>query len=812
MTEAVRPIYVVYAPPDRNVVLSIRARLEEAGLGTVADVDLSPDEPPPRAVADAMDGAGSCVVFVGAGRIPPLELRELNQRAARDGAFLIVPALLPGADTGSLPPLLASRSWIDFRKGVDDSAAVASLVDALRGHDVEPLVLSPSVRGAVDRLPGDVAAAALAWQILSVHSEYAGGRARSVRLPDREAEVRMPGRAWLEKVRTLFNDEHVAELHGRIVILGLALLDETLREGLEQDGFLQALREELKEPLAQIVTVRGAELLAGRGPAPVHEETVPTHTDNPAVVDELGRKGFAKILARRIRDMRAEEIQNAQRQKDKKARRGGSFLVHLHAPWGAGKTSLLNFLADELHTEDPDRWVVVKFNAWRHQRIVPPWWWLMTTMYSEVVRELGSSGGWRGRVAAAKVQMREWTWRLRGGWPGYAMLLVATALLVVVWKAGFLAGIREEKTWSLETAKGFLLAAAAIATPVLTLWGVLRGVSRWVFATSARGARRFIDNTRDPMQIVQEHVKDLAYWIDRNVVVLVDDLDRCKAPYVVELLEGIQTLFREIPVAYVVAADRDWLSDSYASEYRKFVSAADEPGRPLGYLFLEKTFQISATLPPAGGQLPAYWKRLLHSASLPTENELEEARVEAQSERAGKSPHEYRASVASDPGSTPAQIQARRETVAVELASERAAHEAAHALQPFGDLLGADPNPRAMKRLVNAYGIARGAETLRGHNVRGDLVEEQRTALWTILSLRWPKLADHLAKHPDDVTAIGNGKAPPDVPRDLRPLFNDEDVVAVVHGDAEGVVAELDGQVVKEYVKPSSGVGMAVSR
>jgi KAP family P-loop domain len=44
--------------------------------------------------------------------------------------------------------------------------------------------------------------------------------------------------------------------------------------------------------------------------------------------------------------------------------------------------------------------------------------------------------------------------------------------------------------------------------------------------------------------------------VNRPVVVFVDDLDRCESKYVVEFLEGIQTLFREAPITYVVAADR----------------------------------------------------------------------------------------------------------------------------------------------------------------------------------------------------------------------------------------------------------------
>src|SRR3712207_7942290 len=47
----------------------------------------------------------------------------------------------------------------------------------------------------------------------------------------------------------------------------------------------------------------------------------------------------------------------------------------------------------------------------------------------------------------------------------------------------------------------------------------------------------------------------------------VDDLDRCQSSYVIRLLEGIQTLFSDPRVMYVISADRRWLrSEEHTSE------------------------------------------------------------------------------------------------------------------------------------------------------------------------------------------------------------------------------------------------------
>ncbi|WP_020393081.1 KAP family P-loop NTPase fold protein [Kribbella catacumbae] len=528
-------------------------------------------------------------------------------------------------------------------------------------------------------------------------------------------------------------------------------------------------------------------------PSPAQEELVPTHTDGPAYVDELGRQGFARVLGRRIRDARKEEARNSKQAVDPRARRGGAFIVHLHAPWGAGKTSVLNFLAAELRKADEaageKRSVVVEFNAWRHQRIEPPWWWLMTALYSGAVRDLDKFD----KPRAVWLRLREWLWRSKGGWPGYVALLVVAGVVTWAWQAGWFGAVSNQELFSPDTVKGYLVAAAAIITPALTVWGLLHAMGRWVFTTSARGARRFMANTSDPMRTAQDHLADLTKWIHHDVVVMIDDLDRCKGPYVVELLEGIQTLFRDVPVTYVIAADRDWLADSYAAEYSGFVSVAGEPGRPVGYLFLEKTFQISTGLPRSGERLNAFWGRILRSPSVPDEQALEQARADAKRDLGGKQSDEARAEVLANPGRTPAEKLARWETVAVEMVTERAQQRNKHTLEPFGALLGRDPNPRAMKRLVNAYGIARGIETLQGFNLEDNHVREQETALWTILTLRWPKLAGHLARYPEHLEYVGTADPPSTIPADLRPLFADPELLDVVQG--KGVEASLTPEI-----------------
>ena len=92
-----------------------------------------------------------------------------------------------------------------------------------------------------------------------------------------------------------------------------------------------------------------------------------------------------------------------------------------------------------------------------------------------------------------------------------------------------------------------------------------------------------------------------------------------------------------------------------------------------------------------------------------------------------------------------------REEAIVRLSDQDVEIYTEHLLKPFTPLL--EPNPRSMKRLVNAYGIARAIDILKG----GTTVERKKLALWSILSLTWPLLAQYLEHHPEKINYINKG-------------------------------------------------------
>lgn len=594
---------------------------------------------------------------------------------------------------------------------------------------------------------------------------YGAGLGRSIELREPPSVERFPLGELIGETRTLYVRQAEGALDGRKVIFGLALLDVALREQLEGAGFLAALAGEIDLHAD----------LSARGKALYMPDAVPTLSDQPSEVDRLGRKVFAEVIGVRLQD-----------EYDRQAE---SFMLHLEGPWGSGKTSVLNFLRQDL--EGTRRWVVVDFNAWQRQRVGAPWWLLMDAIYRQAVRSKNVTP-WH----KLKVRLDAVLWKAGLAKVWVLALLAGLALLVVLIIFG---DLFTDGGDSNEVAK-LVGTAGSIISAVAGFVGLVRSFP----GGTARGAETFVQQTRDPMATFQRRFKRLIGTIGQPVAVFIDDLDRCRAQYVVDVLEGIQTLLREAPVTFIVAADRHWLYDSYKQVYENY--GGDDPGRPLGHLFLEKTFQLSTSLPGlAAEERDEYW----HSLLFPTEDEVDIKELEAKIEQEFADAHSEpevmdRLETSSDAPRLEQRL--RREAAVRRLAAPELQRQTEHTLSKFATLL--EPNPRAMKRLVNAYGVERAVQILEGNSSDIDRPRE-KLALWTILRSRWPLLAEFLSDHPNLIEQLKQGVVPAEAEEDtqrpyLAHLFRAPEVKRVVDGEPLDGVA-LDETAVALFVQGGGG-------
>lgn len=729
----------------------------------------------------------------------------------------VVSILVRGADLTQLPFDLTPTlplGGVSIQDATDTEAVYAEIVNALRdvilqarsaprpevafsssgnavtakiGHPGKPTgsekhefpPISDSTEYAIRGLSDAIDAARIVDRLLNQHPEYGSEAGGQLTLEATEAEQSVA--VWLDQVRELYDANAVPVLHGRHVIRGLALLDTDLTTQLTEHQFLTKIESELS-PFYRLLSPRGLSLW--------QPGNVSALADRPALIDRLFRAQFAEGLATMIEEER--------RDASGERRRSQSFLVHLHGPWGSGKTSLLGFLADQLRRSD-SHWIVVPFNAWQHERLGAPWWSLMTAVHREGLRAPFTSrdgrgalspGRWRDIGRSIRLLGFDIVWRIRLGWMAYLLLPVVLGVLYLLWRDGFFDSAAAEEGWLTE-AGAIAKPIAAIVGLVVALLGAARGLGRSLSVGSARGAETFIRTSRDPMRTLRRRYERLVATIGRPVAVFIDDLDRCQSSYVVEVLQGVQTLLIEAPVTYVVAADRRWLYDSYAKAYRDFRSVSREPGRPLGHLFLEKTFQLSATLPQLAPDVrDEFWGWLISPEGAGPPREDPEA---AERGRQRASDADVEQIVASEIVGSPAERRAEREALARRLAAPEVKAEIRARLAPFSRLL--ESNPRAMKRLLNAYRIELHRLLAEGRHAGRATVTPEQIALWTILSLRWPLLADAIAERPDVL-----GDAPSDALKpELHELWASPAVQSVVSGEGldvclnEGVVRALVG-------------------
>jgi KAP family P-loop domain len=584
-----------------------------------------------------------------------------------------------------------------------------------------------------------IPAADLVVKILRDHPYYGGGNALNVaqRLASLDSSAskveRQTTSEWLIQTAVFLRSDAV--ITGRCVVAALAMLDRRVGRELLVDGFLAALMSEAPDGRPSVQSQLTVEALQkfdefmriGRDSDSLSGSTE-TLSDAPAkskAEDRLGRAAFAEVLAENIRRLRRLEEK-------------APLVVHLDGPWGSGKSTVLNFLDLALATGATarERWTILRYNAWQQQRGDSPWWALATLIAVEGQRQLWSknpgAAGWMGlrhfwfRTFAGRVPV------LLAAMAAISFGLVAYYVPIGPPPAG------GGPTRNISQLKDIL----SIAT---IIFGAVIAASRFITATDAT-AQEFLKSRPDPVGALVRHTEFLLRTLGQPVAILVDDMDRCDAAAVVRVLEGIHTVFGTLQIVFVIAGDGRWIARAFEKTY-----ADNSPNigkttfaRPLGALFLEKIFQLSAVVPDMPQAIKnRYWRELL---KLPAASPEAGADEEAKHISTLRTEEEILATVASvDPLLEPARAQALREAAMRRLVQpDLIENPSRHVLEIFGRAIEA--NPRAMKRQVMAYGMARACDLASFRNT-----PQQLLAAWSVLCMRWPTLADWIREKPDRI-------------------------------------------------------------
>ncbi|WP_282068241.1 KAP family P-loop NTPase fold protein [Olleya namhaensis] len=334
----------------------------------------------------------------------------------------------------------------------------------------------------------------------------------------------------------------------------------------------------------------------------IKSDKIPFHLDQVVNEDKLGREPVAKEFVRLIKnDIFTDDLNH-------------SFMVHLQGKWGAGKSSFLNFIKNNLNS-DEEKWIIVEYNAWQNQHIKPPWWSFIDQVYLQSRHQIYLTGirlSWyfRGKELFRRI------WHYSGWDKVTAFVIFLASIGSVIYFSEDIIKIFNKDS-SIENNFGsFLKIILALISIVTTLFAFSKFITIPFFINSSKEAKSFVLRASDPMNKIKEHFNKLVDSINskkhkRQLAIFIDDIDRCDQEFIVQLLEGIQTLFKDKRVLYIVSGDKRWISTSFGNMYKDFAKDEIEK-KQMGEVFIEKAFQLSFRLPNISEESKQhYWDHIL---------------------------------------------------------------------------------------------------------------------------------------------------------------------------------------------------------
>lgn len=634
---------------------------------------------------------------------------------------------LEGPDVQRVQAWLADRGITSPRDGRYERATADAVkavqhdldlnVDGIVGPDTwAALELSPSVSRILGQLVGDVTPAAVVAELLKQHTEYGGGHASALVL-DSEQGPRAPAVEWLARARGLLDPGKPIQLHGRVVIEALARLDRGLADQLAAGGFRKNLEDEISEPLDSLFT-------GPAPPAPIKRERVgdmsgSAAADLPASEDLLGFAPLVRALRALLDDPRTAL----------------PLALAITGKWGAGKSSVMRQLEAAMRADGgaQRRWRIVRFDAWKYERSERLWAALAKAIYDQGQRHMGLSEKLAFRVRLEWRRLGWWKFMLRFLWPTLAAAAAVAALLA--------ADLSTASTAALGL--GSIAGLAAIAAQY---WGAIANPYK-------RAVERHASHPdyEEQLGFTSEADHDIACLTAvltagerRALAIFVDDLDRCSAAHVVEVVEAMNQIFNsdervrddgDLPghsCAFVLGLDREVVATSIVAAYDQTVARLTTAMSPLatefGQQFLAKLVQLSLGVPRPS---PASMETLLESVTA-------SRRVQPV---AIADPDELAATAARE------RIRTSTEILDAE----------------FEALLHLESNPRQVKRFHNVFLLQLYVAAEGGLQFDGDPL--RALARWVALRLRWPRLADALDQEPFLLTLLetkANEEEPPE--------------------------------------------------
>ena len=325
--------------------------------------------------------------------------------------------------------------------------------------------------------------------------------------------------------------------------------------------------------------------------------------------------------------------------------------IAISAPWGAGKTSLANMVASRLVNRPLQRGdrphIVCWFNAWLHDDAPH----LGAAFAAEVAKTANRHRTWPRRffspIASAMLSPEE-RWRRR--------IFIGLGSLVIAVAIAALPSVRTAIKPGSTTTEWIRTVIGQRWAPLIVIALLVLAVWRKVFA-AAQATARFVDDpksqaadgsmreVRDQLgKLIRQAVRNpgrFGSWIKhrwpgvanlvprlrgrRRLILIVDDLERCRPPRGVEVCEVASQLLGHLDVMTIFVADMSTVAASAEIKYSQLETFSGRSrGSSLspalvkgayGRAYLQKMVQIQFELPPTN--LPSLRQMVMTSINTP---------------------------------------------------------------------------------------------------------------------------------------------------------------------------------------------------
>jgi len=397
--------------------------------------------------------------------------------------------------------------------------------------------------------------------------------------------------------------------------------------------------------------------------------------------------------------------------------------IGVHGDWGAGKSSVLEMIAARLDKED--KVLCLKFNGWRFQGFEDA----KIALIEGIVNGLLDK-----RPALSKA-----TGALKDVVKSIDLLKVAKKAGGLAWTAFTGIPTADQISGIVKTLQGWMANPAALATKE-NIGQAIEGVQSVLNPVESKSVPREIEAFRESFDKLLKEAN-----IDQ-LIVLIDDLDRCLPDTAIETLEAIRLLVFTSRTAFVVAADEAMVE--YA--VRKHFPDLPETTGPRDYArnYLEKLIQIPFRIPALGETETRIYVTLLLAGAELGEDDVGFGKLIAAARERLKRPWESAALDA--------------EAVKQALGDQAAkTHNALMLSDQIGPILasGTKGNPRQIKRFLNTLLLRERTAAARGF---GSEIRLPVLAKLMLLERFTPRLFDQIAStaaaHPkgrcDDVAKL----------------------------------------------------------